>query len=230
MKKFIIILFLIMIATGCTAIKIDDNSYDDIINNIVNSSKKNLHKEAFNGFSFYIPKGLKVVSKDDYNVILSDKYNNYYYTYIDVVSYYNKTENTYKEDSKAFFSKKITSSDNKKDGYLEINEKENGYFVEGMYNYAKIEVYTKKSHLNEVLMYLSEVLSSVKYNKKVIETTMTEEKLYYTEENFNIFETKKTKTRYLDYVEKYDSGAASDNNVKNKVKDDDIIDVDINEE
>ena len=229
MKKFIIILFLIIVTTGCTTLKLDNN-YDDIINNIVNSNKKNLHKEVFNGFSFYIPKGLKLVSKDDYNVILSDKYNNHYYTYIDVVSYYNKAENTYKEDSNAYFSKKISANDNKKSGYLEINEKDDKYFVESVYNYAKIEVYTKKAHLNEALMYISEVLSSVKYNKKIIETTITEEKLYYKEENYNIFETKKQKTRYLDYVEKYDSGAANDNNVKNKIKDEDMIDVDINEE
>ncbi len=99
--------------------------------------------------------------------------------------------NTYKEDSNSYYSKKITSKGSKKDGYLEINEVKGKYFVEAVYNYGKIEVYTSKSHLNNTLINLSQVLSSLKYNDKVLATIIGDNVLNYKEETFNIFTTKK---------------------------------------
>ena len=134
--------------------------------------------------------------------------------------------NTYKEDSNSYYSKKITSKGSKKDGYLEINEVKGKYFVEAVYNYGKIEVYTSKSHLNNTLINLSQVLSSLKYNDKVLATIIGDNVLNYKEETFNIFTTKKSTTNYLDYIEQYDKS----NDKNNNLEDNDQIDINNDDE
>ncbi len=226
MKKFIIISLLILFTVGC--VRVDTSNVDYIVDKIIVKDKK-LNNEQFNGFSMYIPKGIKIVNKDDNNIILSDEYKNYYYVYVDVVSFYNKSKNTYKEDNSLYFSRKFNNKTGKKSGYLEIDDKNDKFFVQGVYNYVKIEVYSKKNALNDVLLNTGLILSSVKYNRKAIETTIGDKALYYKEQSFNIF-ARDDDSNYLDYVEKYDSGAADKDNVKKKSIDDDIIDTDILED
>ena len=205
--------------------KANYDSIDDIINNVL-LEKPTSSNTSFNGYSYYIPNTLKIENKEEYNTILSDEYNNKYYIYVDSVGYYNKVVNTYKEDSNSYYSKKITSKSSKKDGYLEINEVKGKYFVEAVYNYGKIEVYTSKSHLNNTLINLSQVLSSLKYNDKVLATIIGDNVLNYKEETFNIFTTKKSTTNYLDYIEQYDKS----NDKNNNLEDNDQIDINNDDE
>ena len=169
--------------SGCSIKKANYDSIDDIINNVL-LEEPTSSNTSFNGYSYYIPNTLKIENKEEYNTVLSDEYNNKYYIYVDSVGYYNKVVNTYKEDSNSYYSKKITSKGSKKDGYLEINEVKGKYFVEAVYNYGKIEVYTSKSHLNNTLINLSQVLSSLKYNDKVLATIIGDNVLNYKEETY----------------------------------------------
>ncbi len=228
-RKLLLLVICFFLITGCTIEKINTNNYDDLINKIL-LKENNINNNIASGYSYYIPNGLMKVNMIDNNILLRDKYNNYYYFYSDVVSYYHKVENSYKEESSSFYSKKIIDNDSKKSGYLEINEIKNKYYVEAMYNYVKIEVYTSKEFLDDVITNIFLVLSSVKYNDKVLSTTIGDKILDYKEESFNIFTTKKSTTNYLDYIEKYDSGAYEDNNKENKFSDDDVVDLDIFEE
>ncbi len=228
-KKIALLLISILFISGCSISKVDISNYDYLINNII-IKNKSTRNESFDGFSIYIPRGMRIVSKDEYNLILSDKNNNYYYVFIDVVSYYNKVKNTYKVSNDAYYSKKIKNSSGKKTGYLEINEIKNKYFVEALYNYVKIEVYSSKEYMDDAVVNISEILSSVKYNDKVLSTIIGDKKLNYKEESFNIFTSKKNTTNYLDYIKKYDSGATKDYNVKNNTSDEDIIDIEIDED
>ena len=222
MKKQIIILMLITLVfiSGCSVSTIKLNNIDSIVDDVLLQNNK-LSNISFNGYSYYIPNTLKIINKADYNTVLQDEFANNYYVYVDVVGYFNKVENTFLEDSSSYYSKKIVNKDNKKEGYLEINEVNKKYFVEAVYNYGKIEVYTKKSHLNSVVTNLSQVLSSLKYNNKVLATLIGDNVLNYKEESFNIFTTKKSTSNYLDYIEQYDNV----NKDNSKLPDSDQIDI-----
>lgn len=203
MKKVIVLLSILSIfVTGCSINKINYSSIDSIIDNVL-TKKSKLKNVNYEGYNYYIPKGLVFLEKNNYNATLRDEYNNYYYLYIDVVSKYHKVEKNYKIDKKAFYSKKIKKS--KKFGYLEINKVNNKYFVEAMYNYMKIEAYIDQKHLEESLINISTILSSIKYNDKILDTIVGENILNYKEENYNIFETKKNNSNFLDYVKEFDS-------------------------
>ena len=57
------------------------------------------------GYSLYLPKGVVVTDKKDYNLKVKDnKY--YYYLYVDTVAYYYKVENAFVEKNNNFFSKR----------------------------------------------------------------------------------------------------------------------------
>lgn len=203
-KKFILLTILVLLlSTGCNISVANVNDKEYIINNIL-LEKNNLSNTGYKGYELYVPNTLKIMNKSEYNTILKDEYNNDYYIYVDAVSYLNKSTNTYKEDRSSYYSKKIKSKDEKKDGYIEINKINDKYFVEAVYNYGKIEVYTEKDYLNIVLTNISQVLSSLKYKDKILEALVGDNVLNYKEESFNIFTTKKNTTNYLDYIKQYD--------------------------
>lgn len=220
-KRFIVLIIITLVfLCGCSVSVIELDNVDTIIDEVL-LSKNKLNNASFKGYSYYIPNTLKIINKNDYNTLLQDEFSNKYYIYIDVVGYYNKTDNTYKVDKNSYYSKKIVNKKDNKEGYLEINEIKGKYFIEAVYNYGKIEVYTKKTYLNSVVTNLSQVLSSLKYNDKVLSTLVGENVLNYREESFNIFTTKKSTTNYLDYIEQYDKTGSD----SNKLPDNDKIDI-----
>ncbi len=200
MKKLIVLLSILTLSlTGCASL--NTNSIDKVIETVMKKNSK-LKNVNFEGYSYYVPRGLKFLNKNEYNAYLSDQYNNHYYLYVDVISRYHKVEQKYKVDKKAYYSKEIKTKD--KFGYLEINEVKDYYFIEAMLNYTKIEAYVSKDNLTDALTDISSILSSVKYNDKVLDTIVGENILNYKEENYNIFETKKNTSDFLDYVKEYD--------------------------
>ena len=107
------------------------------------SKDNKLYNVHYSGYKYYLPQGLNVNSSKKYNEILNDdKYK--YYLYVDLVSYLKKTELSYKVNENAYLS--MTLDDK---GYLEINEKNDKYLIEIMYNYAKIEVIVEKEDINK---------------------------------------------------------------------------------
>ena len=192
MKKIILILAVIIL-TGCTSI--DNISYDEIISEIV-SSKYEIYNENRSGYKYYTPSNISSNDTIDYNEILEDDSYRYYF-YVDVVSYYNRVIESYEVDNNAFYSKAINYQD--KFGYIEINEVSNNkYLLEIMYNYAKIEVIVDKYDLSKAISNSLIILSSVKYNSEILETIVGENILTSKEIEFNIFETKKTESNFLE--------------------------------
>jgi lipoprotein len=202
MKKLLVLLSILTLLTGCTVTKINKDSIDKVIDSVMkkDSKLKNVH---FEGYSYYVPRGIRFVDKKEYNAILKDEYNNNYYLYVDVISYYHKVKEKYKVNKKAYYSKEVKTKD--KFGYVEIKEDKTGYLVEAMYNYAKIEAYVEKDSLNDAMTNISMILSSMKYNDKVLSSTVGENILSYKEESYNIFKTKEKTSDFLDYVKEYDN-------------------------
>lgn len=190
MKKILIIICLLFI-TGCSDIR--KQSYDDIINNIATrANKDNVYRT---GYSYYLPRGMRVSDSTLYNESITDaRYK--YYLYVDIVSYYKKVTKDYSVNDNALVSKKLDYDG--KFGYVEVNLLKNDkYLVEIMYNYAKIEVIVDKSNLNEAMLSIINILKSVEYNDSIIANLMGDDVLNFSEEEFNIFNTKGSESNYL---------------------------------
>ena len=191
MKKIILIIIILVFTAGCT--NINKLSYDDIVNNITTiSTKDNIYRT---GYSYYLPRGMKVADSTLYNEVIEDA-NSKYYLYVDVVSFYKKITKEYEINNNAIYSSKINYND--KFGYVEVNLLKNDkYLVEIMYNYAKIEVIVDKSKCKEAMLSIINILKSVEYNDSIIANLMGDDILNFNEEEFNIFNTKGSESNYL---------------------------------
>ena len=191
MKKIILIIIILVFTAGCT--NINKLSYDDIVNNITTiSTKDNIYRT---GYSYYLPRGMKVADSTLYNEVIEDA-NSKYYLYVDVVSFYKKITKEYEINNNAIYSSKINYND--KFGYFEVNLLKNDkYLVEIMYNYAKIEVIVDKSKCKEAMLSIINILKSVEYNDSIIANLMGDDILNFNEEEFNIFNTKGSESNYL---------------------------------
>ena len=207
MKKVLCLLATVLLLCGCS--KINDKNYDDLINSVVASNYK-MENTYRTGYKYYTPTNMDILNTLDYNETLAD--DNYkYYFYVDVVSYYNRVIEKFKEDDKAVYSKSINYED--KYGYIEINKWKNGkYLLEIMYNYAKIEVIVDEENIKSAITNSMVVLSSVKYNNNLLESIVGENVLTAKEIEFNIFETKKNESNFLKVSEE---DVYEDNDVPN---------------
>ena len=195
MKKIVILIFISCFLYGCH--DINKGSYEEIINFSLKNEAYKLKNHTSEGYSYYLPKGLKIKEDNKTNLVIQ-KDKNYYYLYLDLISYHNKIKEEYKIQDDSFYSQTIKNGD--KFGYSEINLKEkNKYLIEIMYNYAKIEVIVEKRDINEALSYSMALLSSVAYNDVIIENLIGENILNYNELEFNIFETVKNSSNLIEF-------------------------------
>ena len=202
-KKILVILICLFVFTGC---KIENISNDDIMTNVNLILSKNIkysNKDAI-GYQYYLPTYMTVKNVNEFNQEIYYE-GKTFYLYADIVSYYHKVKKDYKVNKDAYISEGLEN--NNKVGYLEINKSNNKYYIEMMYNYAKIEAYVSEKEIVDSVSSISYILSSIKYNDNVIESILGESKYDLSEnETYNIFETKKDNTgNFLDYVNEYDN-------------------------
>lgn len=195
MKKIIYLLLIIVLITGCS--KLDNSSYMTIINQVLSHNTK-LNNNTGKGFKYYLPKQVSLYDTNDNNSVFMYK-NTKMYMYVDVVSYYNKSNNEFMENSESYYSKKIDY--NGKFGYLEINKYKSGYFVEMMYNYGKIETFVKEEDINDMVYNMTIILSSISYNDTVISSLVGKSTYNYKEEVYNIFTPIEVEDNYLIFEE-----------------------------
>ncbi len=203
LRKVLALILTVFALTGCTISNINTNDYMKNINTILSRKSKYTNKNAI-GYQYYLPNGVVVTEVNDFNQRLMSK-GDIYYLYADVVSYYHKVKSKYKIDKKAYISKELKYKN--KFGYVEVNEYKNYYYIEMMYNYAKIESYVSKSNLKDSLNNMAFILSSVKYNNDIVESLLGEEKYNLSDnETYNIFKTKKASNdNFLKYVDEFDN-------------------------
>lgn len=198
MKKIFIIIVLLFITTGCTIVQIDTKSVDNITSVILSKNNK-LYNRIGKGYKYYKPRGVSYIDTNELNDILYSN-GNYYYLYIDAISYYNKTNIEYKENKNLYYSKKISYDD--KFGYLEIVKEDKKYHIEFMYNYAKIESLVDKKDINKVVLDASYILSTVKFNDNIIALMLNDDYFTNKEEQYDKFKSKKNnKNSFLKYSE-----------------------------
>lgn len=195
MKKIIIALMLVFLVTGCTFVRIDTSSIDNIIN-VILSKDNDLYNTVGKGYKYYKPRGVTYIDTNEYNEKLYSD-GNYYYLYVDINSYYYKREFDYKENEDAYYSRLIEIND--KLGYLEINEYNNKYLIEFMYNYAKIEALVDKGDINNVVLNSSYILSTIKFNSKVIKIMLIDNYFINKEERYDIFTPKDNTMNLYDF-------------------------------
>ena len=218
MKKLLITLLIsICFISGCSITRIYNRNINDILDSILYVDNK-LSNTYLEGYSLYLPRGVTVIDKTDYNLKVKDN-NYYYYLYIDTIAYHYKVENNFVENSSHFYSHRITHDG--KIGYVDIKEKGNKYFIVLMYNYAKIEAYVSKKDFNNLMMNVCSILSSIKYNDSVINENIGDNKRITQEERFNIFDSNIENDNFL----KYESEYGTYNEQTDIGKDNDVIDV-----
>lgn len=191
MKKLAILL-LVLLLSGCTVVRIDTSDLNNIVD-VVLSKDNTLFNQVGKGYKYYIPVGVSYIDTEDFNDILYSN-GNYYYLYIDTISYYYNVGKEYVLNNDAYYSRSINI--NGKYGYLEINKQDDLYFVEFMYNFSKIEALVKEEALEEVILNASYILSTVKFNNNVI-TMMLDDEFLVLEEKYNIFTSKQETNDFL---------------------------------
>ena len=196
MKKILIVLF-VLLTTGCTIVRIDTNSTDNIID-VVLSKENKLYNQVGRGYKYYIPKGVSYIDTNDTNDKL---YSNgiYYYLYIDVLSYYNKKEYEIPNNEGHYYFKEIDV--NGKKGYVDIIKENDNYHIKFVYNYAVLEAKVEYNEINEVILNASYILSTVKFNDNIVELLMNGDFLKEREEEYNLFKSKGDSTSFLKYTE-----------------------------
>ena len=205
MKKIVVLLsIVILLTTGCTFKKLDSYDFPKNMNYLL-SKKNKLYNVYYDGYKYYLPKGVTFINKDDYNALLKDQYNNKYYLYVDLISYYHEVENSYDINNESYYSKKLDI--NKKNGYIQIDEYDGKYFIQFVYNYVKIESYVDKVNLSRSINNMCYILRSFKFNDSVIESLIGEQALDYKEIEYSLFKADSSKESYLDVVERNETDA-----------------------
>lgn len=213
MKRIVLLLSLILFTSACT--NLNNLDYKDNINEVIKSNSNNkLYNHVGNGYKYYLPKYMSVKNMINFNEKINS--NDYtYYLYLDVVSFNSKKQD--KINKKCDINYEFKQNNN--EGYLCVNNINNEYLVEIVYNYAKIEVKVAKNDLNEAINNGIIILSTIKYDSDLISKMIGESKLDGSEETLNIFKDTKSKDDFLDVVEEYDNYDDS----QNKVPDYDVI-------
>ena len=184
MKKYII-LVLVMLLTGCSVVRINTKSLNNIVD-VVLSKNNTLYNKDGQGYKYYIPNGVNYIDTDDLVQTLYCK-GEYLYLYVDIVSYYYKTNVKKSTMNGSYFSKTIDNGDKK--GYLQIDEKDGLYYINFYYNYAKIEALVSYDNINSTVLNASYILSTIKYNRNIIKTMLEENYLVNRTGKYDLFKT-----------------------------------------
>lgn len=199
MKKIVSLLIGIIVfltITGCTVVRIDTSSIDNIVD-VILSKDNSLYNHIGKGYKYYIPRGVTYIDTIEFNDKLYSN-GNYYYLYIDAIGYLYQKDGTY-EHKDYYYHKDIDI--NGKKGYINIEKVDDRYLIDFMYNYAHMESLVYEKDINNVILNSSYMLSTVKFNNNVIKIMLNEDYFKYKEEKFELFKNEETTENLLEYNE-----------------------------
>jgi len=182
MKKIIIILSAFLLV-GCTTTLSSTLTVDTALSTVL-TEENNSYNIYAKGFKYYKPRDFSLMEDKGYNHILINNTDKYYLN-VDIVGYFNKHDIKYNPDTSLYYSSKINFNNIK--GYIDIREGNKGYFyIKMMYNYSYVEVSVEKDDIVNAVVNSAIILSSIKYNDKVIENLINSGDLGNTESNYEI--------------------------------------------
>ncbi len=208
MKKIIILLSVFMLV-GCTSSLSSNFTIDSAVLAVLQEGETFSNTNG-NGFKYYKPRNFSLLEESGYNHILLNNGNKYYLN-IDINSYHNKYKDNYVVDNSLYYSYKFSFNDI--NGYVEIRESNKDYFyIKMMYNYSNIEVSVKEDNIKEAVINCAVILSSIKYNDKVIDALISSGDVTSKESTYEIRKPEKTNENknILDVID-YDSYEGSEN-------------------
>ena len=214
MKKVILMFLFLLVLTGRSKENIDIKNYDAIFDTFL-SKPTSLVNNYSSGYKYYLPTGVRIVDSKDYNDKLY--YNGeYYYLFVDIVSYYYKQDISYEKDAQSIFYKDL--SYNGKSGYAQIIKYNDLYRISIYYNYSKIESYVNYDNIGQSLINMCYILNSIKFNDAVIELSVGNDSIIFTEETYDFFTPRKKGGNFIDYIKLYDEykEVTDENNIGNK--------------
>lgn len=169
MKK-IIILLSVFLLVGCTNSLSSTLSIDTAITTVLKEGNNETNTNG-RGYKYYKPRDFSIYEDNVYNHVLINNGNKYYLN-IDINSYYNKHKENYEINSDIYYSNRFYYNNNV--GYIEIREGNNNYFyLKMMYNYSNIEVAVEEANIKSAVINSAIILSSIRYNDKVIENLIS---------------------------------------------------------
>ena len=197
MKKIVLLLLVGLSLTGCTAVRINTKDIDNTIN-VILSKNNTLYNRVGTGYKYYVPRGVSYIDTVEFNDKLYSN-GNYYYLYIDAISYFYQKEINYEINDDAYYSREFEINDKK--GYLKIEEKDNKYLINFYYNYARIQALVSKDDIEDVVLNATYILSTVKFNPEVIKLMLDDEFFTNKEEKYDIFESESEDNNFLNYTD-----------------------------
>lgn len=204
MRKRILIILLtfVFILTGCSTYNMKNMNVEQVLA-LGLTSNVNLNNVNNIGYRYYLPRGFVVEEdRDNIQILKSDGIE--YFLNIDLVSYYNKTAITRDENVNNLY-KYLPINVNNKTGFLEITQNNDYFLIKIVYNYAIIEANVKESEINNSVMNMAYIVSSIKYNDSIINNKFGEDVLELKESVYKIFgpEKKEDNKTYAYYLEQY---------------------------
>jgi len=192
-------ILIVLSLSGCMQVStFKEDDIDSLLYKLLKNDTSLVNKSA-DGYKYYLPNGVEVINSDNYNEKLYCN-GNYYYLYVDIVSYYYDKSVDYEEDSSLFYSKKIEY--NNKEGYLQITKEEEFYKIEFLYNYSKIEAYVSYDNLQQSIINMCYILNSMTFNDVVSYVEVGDVNEQFSEELYDFY-TPKTEDKFIDYVKEY---------------------------
>lgn len=195
MKRLIVLLSLVFLVTGCSAVQLSASDIGTNMKTLL-SKKVDLYNVYYEGYKYFVPKGLKFLNKEEYNAIFTDRYSNKYYLYVDAIGYYHKSKIEYVVEDDIHYSKSFKY--NKKNGYIRIEKQDSKFYIQFVYNYAKMEAYVNEEELAGVVNNMCYILRSIEFNDAVLESLIGENILSYKEEEFTLFDTNESSEIFLE--------------------------------
>lgn len=200
MKKKILLVLFLMLLTGCVRTDINNGDYKELVSQVINN-KTNGTNEVANGYRFYVPKGVRLIENDSNNQIFMGM-GTKIYMYVDITSYYYKNSLNYKDIEDSYYSSKVSSGD--KTGFIKITKiDDDKFYVEIVYNYAKVEVYTDRYNLNDIITLSSILLNNISYNDNIIENLLDDNHNSGSDITYNIDKPEDASSDFTQYLNEY---------------------------
>lgn len=200
MKKKILLVLFLMLLTGCVRTDINNGDYKDLVSQVINN-KTNGTNEVANGYRFYVPKGVRLIENDSNNQIFMGM-GTKIYMYVDITSYYYKNSLNYNDIEDSYYSSKVSSGN--KTGFIKITKTDDDkFYVEIVYNYAKVEVYTDQYNLNDIITLSSILLNNISYNDNIIENLLDDNHNFGSDITYNIDKPEDASSDFTQYLNEY---------------------------